>query len=106
MRRSSYAAEVGCCITDGMLATSNQMLQNLWNNFGLFLQSYLMHLQSFTERLRWKRQSAGSTKARLVCVQELYGAAPIALAPFLGNPLLLASFGINRRAPIPVQVGV
>ena len=38
------------------------------------------------------------------CFQDLYSAAPVALAPFLGNPVLLATFGIDRSAPFLEQV--
>ena len=37
-------------------------------------------------------------------LQDLYSAAPVALAPFLGNPVLLATFGIDRSAPLLDQV--
>lgn len=38
------------------------------------------------------------------CMQELYSAVPVALAPVLGNPLLLAAFGVDRTAPLQEQV--
>lgn len=36
--------------------------------------------------------------------QELYEAVPLALAPVLGNPIALASVGIDRSLPLPQQV--
>ena len=41
---------------------------------------------------------------RFHCFQDLYSAAPVALAPFLGNPVLLAAFGIDKSAPFLDQV--
>ena len=38
-------------------------------------------------------------------MQELYSAVPIALAPVLGNPILLAAFGVDTSAPLPQQAG-
>ena len=38
-------------------------------------------------------------------LQDLWQALPVVLAPVLGNPLLLAGFGINPRASIASQVG-
>lgn len=38
------------------------------------------------------------------CFQELYSAVPVALAPVLGNPILLAAFGVDRKAPLQEQV--
>lgn len=38
------------------------------------------------------------------CMQELYSAVPVALAPVLGNPILLAAFGVDRTAPLQEQV--
>lgn len=37
-------------------------------------------------------------------MQELYSAVPVALAPILGNPILLAAFGVDRSAPLQDQV--
>ncbi len=37
-------------------------------------------------------------------LQELYQAVPVALAPVLGNPILLAAFGVDRKAPLQDQV--
>lgn len=37
--------------------------------------------------------------------KEMYEAVPIALAPVLGNPLSLASAGVNRSAPLQEQAG-
>ena len=39
-----------------------------------------------------------------VAHQELYEAVPLALAPVLGNPIALASVGIDRSLPLPQQV--
>ena len=36
-------------------------------------------------------------------MQELYATVPIALAPVLGNPVLLAAFGVDTSAPLPQQ---
>ncbi len=36
-------------------------------------------------------------------VQELYGSVPVALAPILGNPILLAAFGVDTSAPLQDQ---
>ncbi|KAK9838483.1 hypothetical protein WJX81_002279 [Elliptochloris bilobata] len=35
--------------------------------------------------------------------KELYSTIPIALAPVLGNPILLAAFGVDMSAPLPQQ---
>ena len=40
----------------------------------------------------------------MLAAQELYPAVPIALAPVLGNPILLAAFGVDTQAPLPDQV--
>ena len=40
----------------------------------------------------------------VLAVQELYSAVPVALAPVLGNPILLAAFGVDRTAPLQDQV--
>lgn len=37
-------------------------------------------------------------------LQELYRAVPVLLAPVLGNPLALASYGIDPTASIPDKV--
>lgn len=44
------------------------------------------------------------TRASCLMLQEMYEAVPIALAPVLGNPVSLASAGINRSAPLQEQV--
>jgi len=35
--------------------------------------------------------------------QALYPAVPLALAPALGNPILLAAFGVDASAPLAQQ---
>ncbi|KAK9908919.1 hypothetical protein WJX75_004666 [Coccomyxa subellipsoidea] len=35
--------------------------------------------------------------------KELYGSVPVALSPILGNPILLAAFGVDTSAPLPDQ---
>lgn len=35
--------------------------------------------------------------------QELYASVPVALAPVLGNPIMLAAFGVDTSAPLPDQ---
>ncbi|EIE25026.1 alpha/beta-hydrolase [Coccomyxa subellipsoidea C-169] len=35
--------------------------------------------------------------------KELYGSVPVALAPILGNPILLAAFGVDTSAPLQDQ---
>jgi hypothetical protein len=40
-----------------------------------------------------------------LCLQELYEAVPIALAPVLGNPIALAAAGVDRSLSLQDQVG-
>ena len=54
----------------------------------------------------WKQLSAyiACIWKLLSAAQELYSAVPVALAPVLGNPILLAAFGVDRNAPLQDQV--